>query len=130
MEAKQVIVMRKFPKDRNMRTGKYCAQAAHASLAPLLRLAQHEDAGLVIPLTNPYVNAWLTGRFKKITVYVDNDEDLIRLYKEALTENLPAALIQDAGLTEFDGVPTYTAVGIGPGDPEIIDKITGKLPLF
>jgi peptidyl-tRNA hydrolase, PTH2 family len=130
MEAKQVIVMRKFPKSRNMRTGKYCAQAAHASLGAVLSLAKHEDYGLLIPLNNVYVNAWLTGRFKKITCYVETDEELTRIYNEARLAKLPAALITDAGLTEFEGVPTLTAVGVGPGDPELIDKITGGLPLF
>lgn len=130
MEAKQVIVMKKFPKSRNLRTGKYVAQGAHASLGAVLSTAKHEDQGLLIPLDNPYINAWLTGRFKKITVYVETDEELVRIYTEARQAGLPTALIKDAGLTEFDGVPTLTAVGVGPGNPETIDKITGGLPLF
>lgn len=130
MEAKQVIVMKKFPKNRNLRTGKYVSQGAHASLGAVLKLAKHEEYGLVIPLDDPYVNAWLTGRFKKITVYVDTDEELVRVYTEALDAGLPASIIKDAGLTEFDGIPTLTAVGIGPASPEAIDKITGNLPLF
>jgi PTH2 family peptidyl-tRNA hydrolase len=130
MEAKQVIVMKKFPKSRNMRTGKYVAQGAHASLGAVLSKAKHEDQGLLIPLNDPYINAWLLGRFKKITVYVETDEELVRIYTEARQVGLPAALIKDAGLTEFDGVATLTAVGVGPGNPELIDKITGGLPLF
>lgn len=130
MEAKQVLVMKKFPKGRNMRTGKYVAQGAHASLGAILSIARHEERGLVIPLDDPFVNAWLTGRFKKITVYVETDEELLRIFSEAKDSNLLASLIRDAGLTEFDGVPTLTAVGVGPGDPALIDKITGGLSLF
>ena len=131
MEAKQVIVMKKFPKSSGgLRTGKYVAQGAHASLGAILSLAKHEDHGLLIPLDDPYVNAWLTGRFKKITVYVETDEELVRIYTEARQAGLSASLIKDAGLTEFNGVPTLTAVGVGPGNPEIVDKVTGGLPLF
>ena len=131
MEAKQVIVMKKFPKSSGgLRTGKYCSQAAHASLGAILSLARHEENGLVIPLDDPHVNAWLTGRFKKITVYVDTDEELVRIYTESRSAGLPTSLIKDAGLTELNGVPTLTAVGIGPGNPDVIDKITGGLLLF
>ena len=129
MEAKQVIVTRKF---KSLRTGKYIAQGAHASMGALLSIAKMDDYGdkLTINLYNPHLKAWLTGRFKKVTVYVESEQELIDLYDTAQKAGLPAAIIRDAGLTEFNGVPTITAVGIGPGSPEEIDAITGKLPLF
>lgn len=129
MEAKQVIVMRKFP---SLRTGKYCAQAAHASMGALLSIAKVDDYGdkLTINLYNPHIKAWLTGRFKKVTVYVETEQELIDLYDTAQKAGIPSSLIRDAGLTEFGGVPTITAVGIGPGSAEEIDAITGKLKLF
>lgn len=130
MPAKQVIVMKKFPKDRNMRTGKYIAQGAHASVGAILKLSHIQDDNLVIPLKDPFVWEWLTGNFKKVTLYVETDQELVDLYKKAQESGLPAALIKDAGLTEFNGVPTLTAVGIGPGNEEVINKITGHLPLF
>lgn len=34
-------------------------------------------------------------------------------------------MIRDAGKTEFKGVPTRTAVAIGPAPVEAIDLITG-----
>ena len=43
---------------------------------------------------------------------------------------IPNALITDAGLTEFHGVPTKTCLGIGPWESEEIDKITGELSLL
>lgn len=130
MPAKQVIVMKKFPKDRNMRTGKYVAQGAHASVGAILKLSHIQDDNLVIPLKDPFVWEWLTGNFKKVTLYVETDQELVDLYKKAQESGLPAALIKDAGLTEFNVVPTLTAVGIGPGNEELINKITGHLSLF
>lgn len=132
MESKQVLVMKKFPKDRNMRTGKYVAQGAHASMGAILSIGRFDSIKneFVIPLSNPFVASWITGRFKKVAVYVNDDAELIAVYNEARKAGLAVSLIRDAGLTEFDGVPTLTAVGIGPDNPELIDKITGHLKLF
>ena len=131
-ESKQVLVMKKFPKDRNMRTGKYCAQAAHAAMGALLSIAKPDAYGdnLIIPLHNHFVKQWLMGRFRKVAVYVETDEELTKLFESAKAAGLPTALITDAGLTEFDGVPTITALGIGPASDEEINKITGHLKLF
>lgn len=132
MAAKQVLVMKKFPKDRNMRTGKYVAQGAHASLGALLSLGKLNDdrTTLSIDVTNPFVYEWVIGRFTKVTVYVETDDQLAAIYNEARRAGIATALITDAGLTEFNGVPTLTAVGVGPDDAAKIDKITGHLPLF
>jgi PTH2 family peptidyl-tRNA hydrolase len=130
MAAKQVLVMKKFPKDRNMRTGKYVAQGAHAAVGAIFSLGSVIDDKLVIPLSDPFVKEWITGRFAKIALYVETDQELVDLYKKAQDAGLPTALIKDAGLTEFAGVPTLTAVGIGPGSVEVINKITAHLPLF
>ena len=117
MSSKQVLVMKKF---QSLRHGKYCAQASHASVGD----------NFVIPLTDPFVKDWITGSFAKITLQVDTDQELIDIYVAAQDAGLPTALIKDAGRTEFGGVPTLTAVGIGPADPVLINKITGSLKLF
>lgn len=132
MGSKQVLVMKKFPKDRNMRTGKYVAQGSHASLGAVLSMGKVSADGtkLEIPLTNPFVRDWMVGSFKKVTVYVETDQELVDIYKKAQAAGLATALIQDAGHTEFKGVPTLTAVGIGPDDEKLIDTITGHLSLF
>ena len=132
MGAKQVLVMKKFPKDRNMRIGKYVAQGAHASLGALLSLGKFDEerTALTIDLTNPFIYEWVIGRFTKITCYVDTDDQLATIYNEAKKAGIATALITDAGLTEFNGVPTLTAVGVGPDNEELINKITGHLPLF
>ena len=127
MESKQVLVMKKFPK--GLRTGKYVSQGSHASVGALFSKGVIDGDYFKIPLIDPFVRAWITGRFKKITVYVESDEELHNLYNLAHALGLPSSLIRDAGLTEFNE-PTLTAVGIGPGDPAVIDSITGQLPLF
>ena len=130
MEAKQVLVMKQFPKERNLRTGKYVAQGAHAAVGAIFSIGRVEGDNFVIPLTEPFFKAWVLGRFKKIALYVKTDEELVDIWQKAAKAGLPTALIKDAGLTEFNGVPTLTAVGIGPADPELIDKITGHLKPF
>lgn len=132
MGAKQVLVMKKFPKERNMRTGKYVAQGSHASVGALLSLGGMSVDGksFVIPLDNEFVKEWIVSNFRKITCYVESDEELVNIYNEARAAGIACSLIRDSGLTEFNGVPTLTAVGIGPDDESAINKITGHLPLF
>jgi PTH2 family peptidyl-tRNA hydrolase len=127
MAAKQVLVMKKFTK---LRTGKYIAQGAHASMGALFSAGSIVGDNLVIPLTDPFVKEWVVGMFKKIACYVETDDELLKIYEEAKAAGLPCSLIKDSGLTEFNGVPTLTAVGVGPGSDEEINKITGHLPLF
>lgn len=125
--SKQVLVMRKFPA---LRTGKYVAQGSHASMGALLKLGQIEDDKLVIPLTDPFVKSWLLGPFTKIALKAETEEELRELMVKAEAAGIPVALITDAGHTEFKGVPTVTALGVGPASAEEIDKITGHLTLF
>lgn len=126
MEHKQTIVLRK---DLNMRKGKMVAQGAHASLRAILMLGHEEDGRFVIPL-DERLAPWLLGRFKKICVSVNSEAELLELHERARQAGLIAALIQDAGLTEFGGVPTYTALAVGPDREDRIDAITGLLPLL
>lgn len=131
MNAKQVIVIRK---DLKMRRGKECAQASHASMAWLTRrltaksLTAHHR-GYEVVLT-PVEEAWVKGAFAKVTLQVNSEDELRDIYQRAKTAGLEAHLIIDSGRTEFDGVPTATAVGIGPDEAEKIDKITGELKLY
>lgn len=126
MEHKQTIVLRK---DLNMRKGKMVAQGAHASLRAVLMLGHREDGTFVIPL-DERLEPWLLGRFKKICVSVNSEAELLALYERSRAAGLITALIQDAGLTEFGGVPTYTALAVGPDRQDRVDAITGSLPLL
>lgn len=102
-----------------MRKGKMIAQGAHASLGVVLKYPEHE-----------YVLTWLEEAFTKIAVSVNSEEELFEIYRKAQEANIPTILIKDAGRTEFDGVPTHTAVAVGPGPEDEVDKITGELKLL
>ncbi len=137
---KQIIILRK---DLNMRKGKMVAQGAHASIAAILNVMQersvpsdfhrdnYDDEGLFLDQrTSKPLNEWLAGSFTKICVSVDSEDELIQLYKEAEAKGILCSLIKDAGHTEFGGVPTYTAVAIGPDYPEVVDPLTRHLKLL
>jgi len=131
VECKQIIIIRK---DLNMRKGKMIAQGSHAVLAAILKDKIIEDNdgktdSLVIPLTPP-LKAWLLGLFKKIAVSVDSEQELLDIERKAREAGIITSLIQDAGLTEFKGIPTYTAAAIGPDTAERLDPITGHLKLL
>jgi peptidyl-tRNA hydrolase, PTH2 family len=139
MNVKQVIVMRKKYPDgkggnRGLRLGKIAAQASHASMAWLSHRIRHlmaEDAETQIDIHfSPSEKEWLTGTFTKVVVGVETEEQLLDIYEKAKAAGLEAHLITDSGFTEFGGVPTHTAVGIGPDEAEKIDRITGHLGLL
>ncbi len=88
------------------------------------------DPTYLILFADKDTHAWLEGKFTKIVVGVKSEEELLSLQEKANNSGLPCSLIQDAGDTEFGGVPTYTALGIGPAQAEKIDEITGSLPLI
>lgn len=136
-EAKQMIIMRR---DLKMRKGKIAAQASHATVEAVLKALKKEnrfdelreedgymtlDTDDVTPLTQ-----WFKKGVAKICVYVDSEEELLALNKEAEDQGILTALIQDAGFTEFHGVPTYTCLALEPLYNEDADKITGQLPLY
>lgn len=127
-EPKQVIVMRK---DLNMRKGKIAAQSSHASLGAILNYGGkiHEET-LTLTIDNYAVREWLEGRFTKVCVSVDSEEELLDIHQKALLNKLNVKLIKDAGLTEFGGIPTYTCLAIGPEYPDKVDPITGHLKLL
>jgi peptidyl-tRNA hydrolase, PTH2 family len=130
METKQVIVLRK---DLNMRKGKMVAQGAHASMKVFFDLmARHDDGSIVIDedsITDA-MREWMDGSFTKVCVSVDSESELLQVFAYAKRADLPCSLITDAGKTEFGGVATKTAVAVGPGPSEEVDKITGTLKLL
>jgi len=148
-KSKQVIVMRKKfivnDKEVQIRRGKQIAQGSHASLKAILDLMIDEkyDDGtfekcLIInnpariqeETANGALRDWLCGKFTKICVSVDTEEELLEVYNKAKDKGLICSLITDAGLTEFNGVPTLTCCAIGPAWDDEINDITGKLQLL
>ena len=133
---KQVIVIRR---DLKMRRGKEIAQGSHASMAFLTRRMESDGRWMPKWLTkfwkyslsiSPVEKQWLDSSFAKVTLQVQSEDELVYLHESALAEGLESHLITDSGRTEFDGVPTKTAITIGPDYSEKIDKITGELKLY
>jgi PTH2 family peptidyl-tRNA hydrolase len=121
---KQVIVIRK---DLKMRRGKEIAQGAHASIAFLTRKLQNKYSELY--LTQQEWD-WINGIFTKVCLKVNSEEELLEVERKAKEAGLECHLVTDAGLTEFNGVPTKTCLAIGPDESERIDLITGDLELY
>jgi PTH2 family peptidyl-tRNA hydrolase len=127
---KQVIVVRK---DLNMRKGKIAAQAAHASMGAILNYGQYADENpnqYNLVIYNDAVHEWLDGLYTKVCVSVDSEAELLEIRDKAVAADLNVKLVTDAGLTEFNGVPTLTCLAIGPDYPERIDLITKHLKLL
>jgi PTH2 family peptidyl-tRNA hydrolase len=130
---KMVLVMRK---DLNMRKGKMCAQAGHASMMFLFdgsnpdeetynsTYDQHE---LHLSQTE---REWFKTGTKKVTVGCDSDEELLALVAKAKELGVTVHVVTDLGFTEFHGKPTNTCAAFGPADSEQLDLITGHLKLL
>ena len=122
MDTKQVIIIRR---DLKMRRGKEIAQGAHAATAWLIRKLDAPRQALT-----DAEQQWLNTGTRKICVTVNSEEELLRLDDLAKENGLTAELILDRGDTEFGGVPTWTALAIGPDWDERIDPVTRDLTLY
>jgi PTH2 family peptidyl-tRNA hydrolase len=111
MELKQVILVRK---DLKLPKGKMAAQVAHASLEAALKSKK--------------ISAWRSGGAKKIVLYVESLDELLRFRKEADRMGFTTALIADAGHTTVEP-GTTTCLGIGPEEERELDRLTGKLKM-
>lgn len=114
-EVKQVIVLRT---DLNISVGKLCVQACHASCLSMLSVKNSQ-----------MLKKWNAEGAKKVVVYVKGKGRLLNLYEKAKSLGIPCSLVRNAGLTELEP-GTVTALGLGPWESSIIDKVTGSLPLL
>ena len=111
---KQAIVARA---DLGMGEGKLAAQVAHASLSAV------EDA------TDRSKRAWQGEGQKKVVLQVNGERALFDLADAAEREGLPHAVVRDAGHTQLDP-GTATTLAVGPGDDDVVDRVTGDLSLY
>ncbi|MEL9999014.1 MAG: peptidyl-tRNA hydrolase Pth2 [Thermoplasmata archaeon] len=117
MEYKLVIVVRE---DLEISCGKLAAQVAHA--ASTCAIYSYKNNRNIF-------EAWWNEGQRKVVLKVKNLKEMLELKMKADQMGIFTTLIQDAGLTEV--LPgTITALGIGPEKENVIDKITGSLPLF
>jgi peptidyl-tRNA hydrolase, PTH2 family len=125
---KQVIVIRR---DLRMRRGKEIAQGAHASMMWLSdRLNWTSAWGEAQANFTPAEYDWLHNSFRKITCQVESEDEIFDLHRKARDSHLLANVVLDAGDTEFGGMPTVTAIAIGPDYEDRVDQVTGGLALY
>ncbi len=127
MSVKQAIIIRR---DLKMRRGKEIAQGSHASQAWLLKRFKGGDEDTSYVRLNPLEREWLDSGTKKIVLQVKTEAELVDLQDHAKQLGLETNLIVDHGLTEFAGVPTITALAIGPGPDGAINLVTAALELY
>lgn len=110
---KQVIVV---DEALDLPRGKLAAQVAHASVAAFLSAAPDVQ------------RAWLEVGMPKVVLAVENSEALTALHERARVAGLAASLVRDAGRTVL-APGTLTCIGIGPGETDDVDRLTGSLEL-
>ena len=138
-KSKLMIVMRR---DLKMRKGKIAAQSGHACVEVILMALNREgrlndlvmtEYGMALASTSKPETAlsrWFSHGCAKICVYVDSEEELVAIAQKAEEKGILSAVITDAGMTEFHGVPTKTCLALEPLPADEADEITGGLPLY
>lgn len=111
---KQAIVVRT---DLGMGKGKLAAQAAHASLQA------YENAHTSTQ------REWKGSGQKKVVLKIGSESELHELADQARREGLPYAVVTDAGHTQLEP-GTVTALAVGPGEANLVDRVTGELKLL
>ena len=138
-KSKMMIVMRR---DLKMRKGKIAAQAGHACVEAVLmalkkenRLNDIEKSSDGVELNrdnkiNTPLSEWFHYGCAKVCVYVDSEAELLDIARIATEKGILTAIITDAGMTEFHGIPTKTCLALEPLPCDIADELTGHLNLY
>ena len=113
-EYKQCIVLRE---DLKLSKGKAAVQAAHASILSYERAPVRDR------------KSWKDQGQKKVALKVQSLSGLYEVRDDAERQDLPCAIVEDAGLTEIPP-GTVTALGIGPARADEVDKVTKHLDLL
>lgn len=106
--------------DLDISRGKTAVQVAHAAV--MCALDSRARA-------KPWLDRWLDEGQRKVVLKAPDLKTLRHLKERAEAEGLVSVLVQDAGLTEVEP-GTVTCLGIGPAPDEVVDRITGQLPLY
>lgn len=103
-----------------MSTGKLISQACHAAV---------EANELCKKLNHKAWRNWKDEGAKKVALEVESLDEMQTLAEKADKLGIINAVIKDAGLTEVRP-GSLTALGLGPESSDILDKVTGVLPLI
>ena len=116
-EYKMVIVTRS---DLPLSAGKLAAQVSHAAVECTLLTKKNKSE---------WFSKWQWEGAKKVVVKVESLEEFFSLKEKAEQLGICTVIISDAGHTEIpEG--TQTVLGIGPAPSNLIDQVTGELPLL
>jgi len=114
---KMVIVTRS---DLSLSAGKLAAQVSHAAVSCTLLTKKNKP---------DWFAKWQREGAKKIVVKVETLHEFFPLKEKAETLGISTNIVTDAGHTEIpEG--TQTVLGIGPAPSNLIDQVTGELPLL
>ncbi|KAF9375500.1 hypothetical protein CPB97_011411 [Podila verticillata] len=116
-EFKMVLVIRS---DLGMGKGKAAAQCCHATLANYKELAKKAPKAL---------KQWEYCGQAKVTLKIENEEDMLLLQARAMSLGLAAHSIRDAGRTQI-AAGSRTVLAVGPGPVSVINSVTGHLKLY
>lgn len=113
MSFKQVLLLRA---DLDVSEGKVIAQACHASL------------GAYKKCESELKREWEAQGQKKVVLWVDNEDEIFARAERAKELDIACFLVKDAGKTEL-APGTTTAAGLGPAREQVLDRVTGDLPI-
>ena len=114
---KQALVVRT---DLGMGRGKIAVQCSHAAVSA------EEEARLRFP---EWWKGWMDEGQCKVALKTKDLGVIFDLERKARSQGLPLSLIRDRGLTQVDP-DTVTCLAIGPAPLELLDTLTGNLPLL
>jgi len=116
-EYKMVIVTRS---DLLLSIGKLAVQVSHAAVMCTILTKKNKP---------DWFTKWQREGAKKVVVKVETLEDFFPLKEKAETLGITTNIVSDAGQTEIpEG--TQTVLGIGPAPSNLINQVTGALPLL
>jgi PTH2 family peptidyl-tRNA hydrolase len=116
-EYKMVIVTRS---DLALSAGKLAAQVSHAAVSCTLLTKKNKPE---------WFAKWQREGAKKVVVKVETLGEFFPLKEKAEKLGITVNVVTDAGHTEIpEG--TQTVLGIGPAPSNLIDQVTGELPLL
>ena len=107
-------------RDLDMGKGKIAVQVGHASITAA------EEARRQRP---EWWRGWLNEGQCKVVVKVNSESELRELKRGADELGLASAIVHDRGVTQVEP-GTATCIGIGPAPADLVDKLTGTLPLM
>eukprot|EP01121_Diplochlamys_sp_Union-15-3_P008915 TRINITY_DN2398_c0_g1_i3.p1 TRINITY_DN2398_c0_g1~~TRINITY_DN2398_c0_g1_i3.p1 ORF type:complete len:126 (-),score=31.80 TRINITY_DN2398_c0_g1_i3:43-420(-) len=107
--------------DLGMGKGKAAAQCCHATLGAYKRAVKNGR--------EEELKKWEASGQAKVVLKVQTEKELDTLEANAKAVGLITYLVVDAGRTQIAS-GSKTVLAVGPGNAELIDKVTGRLKLY